>query len=69
MARSKKSPLLATPQGATTAAPPNPPDPPPAKHGPAGPAQTLYGFAHLIPFPALVTDERSRPQVRSDVRL
>jgi len=47
MARSKKSEPPATPQGETTAAPESPPDPPPAKHGPAGPAKTLYGFAHL----------------------
>ena len=54
MARSKKSPPPATAQGDTTVSPESPPDPPPAKpcpeprrDGPAGPARTLYGFAHL----------------------
>jgi hypothetical protein len=49
MARSKKSEPPATPQGDAPAAPasPPPPDPPPAKHGPAGPPRTLYGFASL----------------------
>ncbi len=54
MARSKKSEPPAAPQGDAPAAPANPPDPPPAKpcpeprrEGPAGPAPTLYGFAHL----------------------
>ena len=47
MARSKKSPPPATPQGATTEVPASPPDPPPAKHGRAGPSRTLYGLSHL----------------------
>jgi len=41
------NPSPATPQGATTAGPATPPDPPPARHGPAQPARTLYGFASL----------------------
>jgi len=47
MARSTKSPPPATAQGDTTVSPESPPDPAPAKHGPAGPARTLYGLAHL----------------------
>ncbi len=49
MARSKKSAPPAAPQGDAPAAPtsPPPPDPPSARHGPAAPAPTLYGFAHL----------------------
>ena len=56
MARSKKSPPPATPQGATTVAPARPPDPPLAKHGPTGPARTLYGFASLRAVMKLSTD-------------
>lgn len=47
MARSKKSEPPTTPGGDAPAAPGGQPDPPPHKHGPAGPAPTLYGFAHL----------------------
>ena len=47
MARSKKSPPPVAPQGDAPVGPARTPDPPPAKHGPAGPARTLYGFAHL----------------------
>jgi hypothetical protein len=39
------NPSPATSQGDNLAA--IPPDPPPARHGPAGPPRTLYGFASL----------------------
>jgi len=56
MARSKKSESPAVPQGDAIVRPASPPDPPPAKHGPAGPARTLYGFASLRAVMKLSTD-------------
>ena len=47
MARKTKAEPPAASQDDAPAAPVSPPDPPPAKHGPAGPARTLYGLAHL----------------------
>ena len=54
MARKTKAEPPAASQDDAPAAPASPPDPPPAKpcpeprrEGPAGPAPTLYGFAHL----------------------
>lgn len=43
--RKPDNPSPATSQGDNLAAIPS--VPPPARHGPAGPPRTLYGFAHL----------------------
>ncbi len=45
--RKPDNPAPVAPRGDNQSSPTGPPHSPPAKHGPAAPAPTLYGLAHL----------------------